>query len=94
MGRGALGVAQRPVPLLVGSAAVGVSRWREITETAVRSDGVVVVFPERQSLAGVGERAEQRFVQQLISKAAVEALDEGILLWLATRFAALATSVV
>ena len=41
---------QRPVPLRVGSAAVGVSGWREIAEATVRSNGVVVVLPERQSL--------------------------------------------
>jgi hypothetical protein len=31
------------------------------------------------------ERAEQRFVQQLITQAAIEAFDEGILLRLAGR---------
>ena len=41
---------QRPVPLRFGSAAVGVSGWREIAEATVRSNGVVVVLPERQSL--------------------------------------------
>ena len=56
MGRGALSVAQRPIPLRVGSAAIGVSDRREITETAVRSDSVVVVFPEPQGLAGMRER--------------------------------------
>ena len=50
-----------------------------IAETAVRSDRVVVVFPKRKSLVGMGERAEQRLVQQLVSQATVEALDERIL---------------
>ena len=52
-------------------------------EVERRPDGVVIVFPERQDLAGVRERAEQRFVQQLIPQAAIEAFDEGILLRLA-----------
>jgi hypothetical protein len=51
----------------------------------VRSNGVVVMLPERQNLAGLRERAEQRFVQQLIAQAAIEAFDEGILLRLAGR---------
>ena len=33
----------------------------------------------------MGERAEQRFVQQLIAQPAIEAFDEGVLLRLARR---------
>ncbi len=51
----------------------------------MRPDGVVVVFPDRQRLAGMGERGEQGLVQQFVAEAAVEALDEGILLRLARR---------
>lgn len=40
-GRGAPGCAQRPAPLHWGSAAVGIGRWWQIAEAAMRSDGVV-----------------------------------------------------
>ena len=82
-GRGALSAAQRPVPLLFGSARFGVGGWREVAEAAVRPDYVVIVFPERQNLSCVRERAEQRLVQQLVAEAAVEALHKCIL----SRFA-------
>ena len=45
----------------------------------MRPDGVVVVLPDCQRLAGVSERGEQRLVQQLVAQPAVEALDEGVL---------------
>ncbi len=64
---------------IIWGAAISVSDRREIAATAGRSDGVVIVFPERQDLAGVRERAEQRFLQQLIPQAAIKAFDEGIL---------------
>jgi len=51
----------------------------------VRSDGVVVVLPDRQGLAGLGERSEEGLVEQLVAQSSVEALDEGILLRLARR---------
>ena len=42
---------------------------------------IVVVSPECQLSAGIVQAVEQFFVKQLIPQAAVEALDEGILLW-------------
>jgi hypothetical protein len=41
---------------------------------------VAVVSPERQFAAGVIQSVEQFFIQQLVPQAAVERLDEGILL--------------
>ena len=67
MGREALGMAQRPVPLHVGSTTFGVVGWRQIAERAVRPDGVVVFPPDRQRFADVPERGEQRLVQQLVA---------------------------
>jgi len=84
-GREALNVAQRPVPLHSGNAEFGKDGGRQIAERTVRPDGVVIVLPDRQSLADMGERSEERLVQQLVAQPAVEALDEGILLWLARR---------
>jgi hypothetical protein len=49
MGRGALGVAQRPVPLRSGIAAFGIGCGRQFAEATMRSDGVVVVLPNRQN---------------------------------------------
>src|SRR5579871_708465 len=84
-GRGALNIAQRPVPLRSGCAAVGVGRGREIAETAVRPDCVVVVLPDCQRLARMTEGDEQRLVQELIAQPSVEALDKGVLYRLARR---------
>src|SRR6185437_6476552 len=72
-------------PVAYRECCGGVSCRCAIAETAVRSNGVVVIFPERQNLTGIGERAEQRFVQQLIAQPAIEAFDESILLRLAGR---------
>jgi len=72
MGRGALRVAQRPVPLLYEIAAFGVCGGRQIAEAAVRSDSVVVVFPKRQNLACMDERCEQRLVQRFEAQTAKE----------------------
>ena len=47
-------------------------------------DSVVIAFPERQDLAGVGELAEAQLIQKFVSQTAVETLDEGILLRLVT----------
>lgn len=44
----------------------------------MRSDGVVVVAP-----TGILKGVEDLLVQQFITQAAVEAFDEGVLLWLA-----------
>lgn len=41
------------------------------------------MLPCRQRLAGVLERREQRFVQRFIPQPPVEALDNGVLGWLA-----------
>jgi dTDP-glucose pyrophosphorylase len=30
-------------------------------------DGVVVIFPDREGIAGMGERSEQRLVEQLVT---------------------------
>src|SRR5260370_31745589 len=80
MGRGGLGVAQRPIPLHIGSAETGVDRRCEIAKTAMRSYRVVIVLPACQHFAGIGKRREQRLVEAFVSQQAVEALDEGILL--------------
>ncbi len=80
MGRGALGVAQRPIPLHLGSAESGVDRRCEIAKTAMRSHRVVIVLPDCQYLAGMGKRREQRLVEAFVPQPAVEALDERILL--------------
>jgi hypothetical protein len=49
----------------------------------MRSDGVVVVAPERQVTAGVFQGIEDLLVQKFVAQAAVKALDEGFLLRLA-----------
>lgn len=49
----------------------------------MRSDVIVIVSPERQFAAGIIEGVEDLLIQQLVSQAAVEALDEAILLRLA-----------
>jgi hypothetical protein len=71
------------VPLHSGSADLGVNGWRQIAERAVRPEGIVIILPDRQSLAHMGERREQCLVEQLVAQSAIEALDKGILLWLA-----------
>jgi len=80
MGRGALGVAQRPIPLHLGSAESGVDRRCEIAKTAMRSHRVVIVLPGCQYFACTGKRREQRLVEAFVAQPAVEALDERILL--------------
>jgi hypothetical protein len=85
MGRGALSVAQRPIPLHPGSAEFGVDRGCEIAKTAMRSHRVVVVPPNCQYFAGVGKGREQRLIEALVPQPSVEALDEGILLRLSGR---------
>src|SRR5256886_4951032 len=71
--------AQRPVPLRCRAADHGVVGRRQITETAVGPDGVVVEPPFGQSRSGMRERAEQRLVQQFVAQSAVEAFDERVL---------------
>src|ERR1700733_14069436 len=84
-GRGALDVAQRPVPLHSGNAEFGKDGGRQIAERTVRPDGVVIVLPDRQGRARVGERGEDGLVEQLVTQSSVEAFDEGILLRFAWR---------
>ena len=59
--------------------------WRQIAQATVWPDGIIVEPPFGQDRSGVGERAEQRLVQQLVTQTAVEALDKRVLL----RFAGL-----
>ena len=42
--------------------------------------GVVVALPFLELDPCLGERGEQRFVQELVAQATIEAFDEGILL--------------
>ena len=79
MGRGALSVAQRPVPLRSGIAAFGIGGGRQIAEATVRSDGAVVVLPKRQNLTGMSERGEQCLIQTFIAQPAEERFRERIL---------------
>src|SRR5690606_232092 len=44
----------------------------------MRSDGVVIVAPERQLAPGVVQGVEDLLVQELGTQAAVKALDEGM----------------
>jgi hypothetical protein len=59
--------------------------WRQIAQTTVWPDGVVVEPPFGQDHSGMGERAEQRLVQQLVAQTAIETLDKGVLLRFARR---------
>jgi hypothetical protein len=59
--------------------------WRQIAQATVWPDGVVVELPFGQDHSGMGERAEQRLVQQLVTQTAIEALDKGVLLRFARR---------
>src|SRR6266550_6204327 len=85
MGRGALSVAQRPIPLHLGSAESGVDRRCEIANTAMRPHRVVIVLPDCQYFAGMGKGREQGLVEAFVPQPAVEALDERILLRLSGR---------
>jgi hypothetical protein len=49
----------------------------------VRPDGVVVVAPKSDFAAGLIKGVGDLLVQQRVAQAAIEALDEGVLLWLA-----------
>lgn len=68
-----------------GGYSAGVSPRRQPAELSVRPFLVVVALPGRQHGAGMRQRAEQRLVQKLVAQAAVEALDEAVLLRLAGR---------
>jgi len=49
----------------------------------MRPDIVIIVAPEGQRLAGVGEAVKDLLVQALVTQAAVEDLDQTVLLGLA-----------
>ena len=85
MGREAPSRAQRPVPLHIGIAELGVDGGRNVADPTVRPDGVVVHGPNRKQFSGVLDRGEQRLVQQFIAQPPVKTLDEGVLCWLAWR---------
>jgi len=63
----------------------GVGPRRQPAQFRVRPLLVVVPPPGPQHGAGVGQRAEQLLVELLVPDAAVEALDEAVLLRLARR---------
>ena len=46
----------------------------------MRPDVVVVVSPDRQLSAGIGQAVEYLLIEAFVAQAAVEALDEAILL--------------
>src|SRR6266567_3989566 len=81
-GRGAEppGSSSAPDPLHPRSAELGVGGRRQIAEPAVWPDCVVVILENGEHLPRMGERGEQRLIEQLVAKAPVEALDESILL--------------
>ena len=61
------------------SAESGVRSRRQIAEPAVWPDRVVVILKGGELLPRMGERGEQRLIEQLVTKPPVEALDESIL---------------
>ena len=61
----------------------GLRRRCEIAEPRVRSLCVVVGGPARELRTGMAKTQEQRLVQELVAHAAVEALAETVLHWLA-----------
>lgn len=81
--RGALGIAQRQIQARV--AGEGELGRRLPSELRVWSCVVVIDPPASERDAGLGQRGEQRLIQQFIPKPAVEALDEGVLHELARR---------
>src|SRR5262249_28376863 len=81
--RGALGITQRQIPARV--AGEGKLGRRLPSELRVWSYVVVIGLPASERDASLGQRREQRLVQQLIPQPTVEALDEGILHGLARR---------
>ena len=54
-------------------------RWRSVSESAVRSDGVVVVPPLLDQDLSFPERIEDFSVEEFISKPGVEALAVSVL---------------
>ena len=57
--------------------------WRSIAKRRVGALGVVVMAPSLDFLAGMTPRTEPMQVQALVPELAVQALDEGVLDWLA-----------
>ena len=53
-----------------------------VPERGMRPNVVVVVAPQSQLLAGIGEAVEDLLVEAFIPEAAVEAFDQPVLLWL------------
>lgn len=74
--RGALRIAQRQAPLR--GEGLGERDRRLPVEAGVGSFGGVVRAPGGQRSAGMVQRREQGFVQELIAQAAVEAFDEEV----------------
>ena len=81
--RGAIRLCSVPAGLSADGA--GVVPRRHPAEPRVRSFFVVVAPPGFERGAGVGQRSEQRLVQQLVPQPAVEALVVAVLLRLARR---------
>ncbi len=81
--RGALRVAQRHAPL--PGEGLGELGRRLPAEARVGAFGVVVLAPGHERDAGVVQGRKQRLVQELVTQATVEALDEGVLHRLAGR---------
>jgi hypothetical protein len=57
--------------------------WCFVRYRGMRPDVVVVVSPDGQLAAGIGQAVEDLFVQAFVAQAAVERLDVAVLLWLA-----------
>ena len=70
---GAIGIAQRQIPSRV--AGEGKLRWCFPSELRVRSRIVVVGPPMSEFDAGLGQRREQRLVQQFVSETAIDGED-------------------
>ena len=63
-----------------------IGQRREPAEARVRPLGVIVLAPGFEHDARMGQRAEQRLVQELVAEPAIEALDERVLGRFARRY--------
>ena len=72
-GRGALRLLERPARFCRGL----------IAKRGMRPDVVINVAPEGEFLAGIGQAVEDFLVQAFVVQAAIERLDEAVLLGLA-----------
>lgn len=79
----AFGYAERSSPLLSQFGSEG--RRGSVTERRVRPPGIVIIDPDGDLFTGMSHTGEQRLIQQFVAHPAVEALDEGVLGWLARR---------